>query len=117
MFLHDPGLVILDEASSRLDPATERRIERAVALLLTGRTGIVIAHRLSTVQRATHILVVEDGRVREYGPRPALARDPASRFAVLLQQGSGVGSRGPGDGSRQGEVGPALVVPTIPREP
>src|SRR5439155_13397128 len=51
VFLHDPGLVILDEASSRLDPATERRLGRAVSRLLEGRTGIIIAHRLGTVQR------------------------------------------------------------------
>src|SRR5207244_779057 len=52
VFLRQPGLVILDEASSRLDPVTERRIERAVDRLLDGRTAVVIAHRLSTVQRA-----------------------------------------------------------------
>ncbi|HEU0003534.1 MAG TPA: ABC transporter ATP-binding protein, partial [Ktedonobacteraceae bacterium] len=52
VFLADPGLVILDEASSRLDPATEHMIERAVSTLLDGRTGIMIAHRLGTIQRA-----------------------------------------------------------------
>ena len=56
VFLADPGLVILDEASSRLDPATEQLIERAVSKLLAGRTGIVIAHRLGTIQRADEIL-------------------------------------------------------------
>jgi len=88
VFLRDPGLVILDEASSRLDPATEARIERAVDRLLTGRTGIIIAHRLQTVQRADTILVLEDGRVVEYGARERLARDGASRFAALLHAGS-----------------------------
>ncbi len=87
VFLKDPGLVILDEASSRLDPATETRMERAVDRLFEGRTGVVIAHRLKTVQRADDILILEDGRVVEYGPRQALASDPGSRFSSLLQTG------------------------------
>jgi ATP-binding cassette subfamily B protein len=87
VFLKDPGLVILDEASSRLDPATERQVERAVDRLLAGRTGIVIAHRLPTVERADDILILENGRVVEYGPRLALARDPGSHFAALLRTG------------------------------
>ena len=87
VFLSDPGLVILDEASSRLDPVTEAQIERAVDRLLRGRTGIVIAHRLSTVQRADDILILEDGRIEEWGPRVTLASDPSSRFAQLLKTG------------------------------
>jgi ABC-type multidrug transport system fused ATPase/permease subunit len=87
VFLKDPGLVIFDEASSRLDPATERLIERAVSSILANRTGIVIAHRLATIQRADDILILEDGRIREYGPREALAVDPQSRFAHLLTVG------------------------------
>jgi ATP-binding cassette subfamily B protein len=87
IFLHDPGLVILDEASSRLDPATENLIERAVERLIEGRTAIVIAHRLRTVQRADEIMILQDGRISEYGPRAALAADPDSRFAGLLRTG------------------------------
>ncbi len=87
VFLKDPGLVIFDEASSRLDPATERLIERAVSSILINRTGIVIAHRLATIQRADDILILEDGRIREYGPREALAADPLSRFSHLLLVG------------------------------
>jgi ABC-type multidrug transport system fused ATPase/permease subunit len=87
VFLKDPGLVILDEASSRLDPATEQLIERAVDKLLQGRTGLIIAHRLATVHRADHILILEAGRVREYGEYLDLANDPASRFYQLLQTG------------------------------
>ncbi len=75
--------MILDEASSRLDPATEALMEQAVDRLFAGRTGVVIAHRLKTVQRADDILILEDGRVVEYGPRLALAGDPDSRFALL----------------------------------
>jgi ATP-binding cassette subfamily B protein len=87
VFLKDPGLVVLDEASSRLDPQTERLLERAVTRLLDGRTGVVIAHRLATVERADRILILEDGRVAELGRRADLARDPASRFARLLRAG------------------------------
>lgn len=60
VFLKDPGLVILDEASSRLDPATEALLERAVDRLLAGRTAIIIAHRLHTVARADQILRLEE---------------------------------------------------------
>ncbi len=87
VFLRDPGLVILDEASSRLDPSTEALMERAVDGLFAGRTGVVIAHRLKTVQRADDILILEDGCVVEYGPRLALAGDPSTRFYHLLQTG------------------------------
>ena len=87
VFVHDPGLVILDEASSRLDPATETLLERAVDRLLEGRTGIVIAHRLRTIQRAEQLLILADGQVVEHGLRAQLAADPTSRFYRLLQTG------------------------------
>ncbi len=87
VFLRDPDVVILDEASSRLDPATEARLERAIDTLLAGRTAIVIAHRLATVQRADEVLVMADGRIVEHGDRIALANDSSSRFAELLRSG------------------------------
>ncbi len=87
VFLRDPGLVILDEASSRLDPATEQRIERAVDKLLRNRTAIIIAHRLGTIHRADEVLILEQGRVLEHGDRAQLAADPASHFQHLLQTG------------------------------
>jgi ABC-type multidrug transport system fused ATPase/permease subunit len=86
-FLKDPSLVILDEASSRLDPTTETLIERGIDKLLQGRTGIIIAHRLTTVQRANQILILDRGRVREYGLRKTLANTPDSYFAQLLKTG------------------------------
>jgi ATP-binding cassette subfamily B protein len=87
VFLKDPGLVILDEASSRLDPATEHRLEAAIDHLVAGRTTIIIAHRLQTVQRADDILIMEGGQVVEFGPRLALAADARSAFHHLLQTG------------------------------
>jgi len=87
IFLENPGLVILDEASSRLDPATEMLIEHAVGRLLEDRTGFVIAHRLATVTRADDILILEDGDVVEFGARTALVADPSSRFTRLLATG------------------------------
>jgi ATP-binding cassette subfamily B protein len=87
VFLKDPGLVILDEASSRLDPATEARIEVAVDHLLERRTGIIIAHRLATVQRADDIIILDDSRIVESGERQVLAADPESRFSSLLKTG------------------------------
>ncbi|MEN8114694.1 MAG: ABC transporter ATP-binding protein [Actinomycetota bacterium] len=87
IFLEDPGVVVLDEASSRLDPATEALIERAVDHLLEDRTGIVIAHRLGTVTRADDILILDDGRVVEHGERLDLIADPDSRFSDLLATG------------------------------
>ena len=87
VFLKDPGLVILDEPSSRLDPATEQLLERAVDKLLQGRTAIIIAHRLETVRRADDILMLKDGRILEHGARSALVRDQNSNFSQLLRAG------------------------------
>lgn len=87
VFLKDPSVVILDEASSRLDPATEQKIENAVDKLLEDRAAIIIAHRLATVQRADDILILEDGLVGEYGDRIALLDDPNSKLAQLMKKG------------------------------
>jgi ATP-binding cassette subfamily B protein len=87
IFLADPWIVVLDEASSRLDPATEALIERAVDHLLEDRTGVIIAHRLHTVTRTDDILVLEDGRLVEFGERTVLASDQTSRFSRLLAAG------------------------------
>ncbi|MDP9321238.1 MAG: ABC transporter ATP-binding protein/permease [Chloroflexota bacterium] len=87
VFLRDPGLVVLDEASSRLDPVTERHIERAIDSLLEDRTAVVVAHRVATVDRCDEILILEDGRIVEHGRRTVLAADPSSRFSELLRTG------------------------------
>jgi ATP-binding cassette subfamily B protein len=87
IFLRNPGLVILDEATSRLDPATEHLIEQAVDRLIQNRTAIIVAHRLGTVERADDILIIEDGEICEYGERLQLVGDPNSRFSHLLETG------------------------------
>ncbi|MBM4419003.1 MAG: ABC transporter ATP-binding protein [Chloroflexi bacterium] len=87
VFLKNPGLVILDEASARLDPATERYLTGAIDRLLNRRTGVVIAHRLATVDRADRIVILDEGRVAEEGLRAVLAADPTSRFAQLRRTG------------------------------
>lgn len=82
-FLRDPGLVLLDEATSRLDPATQRLVDDAMDRLLQGRTAVIIAHRLATIDRADTIAVIEDGRIAEYGAYRDLIADPGSRFSRL----------------------------------
>ncbi len=87
VFLQNPGLVILDEASSRLDPATEQLLETAIESLLKGRTAIIIAHRLKTLNRTERILILDEGSACEVGDRLELLKDPESRFYSLHQTG------------------------------
>lgn len=86
-FLADPSVVVLDEASSRLDPATEAVLEQAIDRLLDGRTAIVIAHRLATLRRCDTICVLDRGRIVELGPRLELAADETTWFGALLRAG------------------------------
>ncbi|RKN64912.1 ABC transporter ATP-binding protein [Paenibacillus ginsengarvi] len=85
VFLTKPSLVILDEPSSRLDAATESTLHAAVDQLMERCTGIIIAHRLATLERVDKIMVLDDGRIAEFGERERLARDPSSRYAQLLR--------------------------------
>ncbi len=89
VFLQDPGVVILDEPSSRLDPVTEMLLATATERLYAGRTVVIIAHRLETVRLADEIMVVDAGRIVEHGPRQTLATDPSTRYAALLAAGRG----------------------------
>ena len=70
--LADPRILILDEATSSVDIGTERRIERGLRRLLSGRTAFVIAHRLSTIQGADLIVVLDHGRIVEQGTHDEL---------------------------------------------
>lgn len=82
-YLADPDLLVLDEATSAVDPATEVRIQRAVDGLSAGRTSIAIAHRLSTAEAADEVIVVDQGRVVQRGPHAELVRQPDSVYARL----------------------------------
>ena len=74
----DPKLLVLDEATSSVDLATEARIEGALERLLVDRTSVVIAHRLSTVRRADRILLMGDGRILEEGTHDELLHSPSA---------------------------------------
>ena len=81
-FLADPAVLILDEATSSLDMPSERAVQRALRTILAERTALIIAHRLSTVEIADRVLVMEDGRVVEDGA-PAELVGGDGRFAGL----------------------------------
>ena len=85
--VRNPSIVVLDEATSRVDPRTQLLVKRAVAELLSGRTSVVIAHRLDTLDVCDDIAVLADGHIVELGERLRLAADPTSRFAKLLRTG------------------------------
>jgi ATP-binding cassette subfamily B protein len=85
VFLTKPSLVILDEPSSRLDAATEATLQMAVDQLMEHCTGVVIAHRLSTLQKVDKIMVLRSGCILEFGERESLAQDPSSHYAELLR--------------------------------
>jgi ATP-binding cassette subfamily B protein len=80
--LADPGVLVLDEATSNLDPGTEHEVERALERLMEGRTVIVVAHRLSTAARADRIAVIDDGGLAELGTHDELVAR-GGRYASL----------------------------------
>jgi ATP-binding cassette, subfamily B, multidrug efflux pump len=87
---HDPRVLILDEATSNVDPATEQAIQQAIETLMRGRTSILVAHRLSTIQKADEILVLDGGRIRERGThQELLARRGIYHNLYLLQYARG----------------------------
>jgi ABC-type multidrug transport system fused ATPase/permease subunit len=85
----DPELLVLDEATSAVDPATEARLQRALDELLVGRTVVIVAHRLDTVRRCDAIVVLEQGRVVEMGSHEDLL-SRGGRYAALVATQRGV---------------------------
>ncbi len=84
VWLRKPDVVVLDEATARVDPGTERALQEAIGHLLEDRTSLVIAHRLSTLRHVDNVLVLDHGRVVEFGKRLELEADPTGRYAKLL---------------------------------
>ncbi|MBS2535032.1 ABC transporter ATP-binding protein [Catenulispora sp. NF23] len=84
-FIADPAVLVLDEATSSLDVPSERMVQRALRTILADRTALIIAHRLSTVEIADRVLVMEDGRIVEDGEPAALLEAGSGRFAGLHQ--------------------------------
>ena len=72
VMLADPAILLLDEATSSIDTRTERQVQRAFDEMMEGRTSLVVAHRLSTIQNADCILVIRDGRITERGTHEEL---------------------------------------------
>jgi ATP-binding cassette, subfamily B, bacterial len=93
-YVANPDLLVLDEATSAVDPATEVRLQRALAGLTSGRTTVTIAHRLSTAEQADEVLVFDRGQVVQRGPHDDLVRDADGIYAGLHRSWvAGTGSR------------------------
>ncbi|GLI01182.1 ABC transporter ATP-binding protein [Phytohabitans aurantiacus] len=82
-YVADPDLLVLDEATSAVDPATEVRLQRTLDAVTRGRTTVAIAHRLSTAQAADEVIVVDKGEVVQRGPHASLLENPDSVYARL----------------------------------
>lgn len=106
LLVREVDVVVLDEATARMDPLTERLVIAASDRLLAGRTGILIAHRLTTIERAPLVAVLDGGRIVQQGPRDELAATPgpfatllaASRTEAVVPDGA-AGPAGPASGS------------------
>ena len=84
--LYDTSMLILDEATSNVDTATERKVQKAMRSLMAGKTSFIIAHRLSTIRNADNILVVDKGNVVEQGDHDYLMNKKGEYYALYRSQ-------------------------------
>lgn len=109
--IYDPPLLVLDEATSSVDPHTERMVQDALDRLLAGRTAVIVAHRLSTIVNADRIMLIHDGEVAESGPHTELlALD--GLYAKLFRLQFGLDGPGP-DGNGNGPFGNGAPLPEL----
>src|SRR5207249_10507427 len=94
--LHDPRILILDEATSSVDTETEREIQRSLERLVSGRTVFAIAHRLSTLRKASRLFVIEEGRLIEHGTHAELLARPEGTYRRLYDLQVPLARLGPG---------------------
>ncbi|HRW19452.1 MAG TPA: ABC transporter ATP-binding protein [Dermatophilaceae bacterium] len=106
LLIRDVRMVVLDEATARMDPLTEARVVAASDRLLRGRTGILVAHRLSTIGRADLVAVLSAGRLRQFGPQSELAVLPGPFRDLLTSAGHDAQGRLDGLRSGAGEAAP-----------
>ncbi|MGZ4745987.1 MAG: ATP-binding cassette domain-containing protein [Oryzihumus sp.] len=99
LLVRDVRVVVLDEATARMDPVTEANVVRAAERLLSGRTGLLVAHRLSTTRRAEHVAVLDAGRVVQQGSRARLAAQPGP-FRQLLEAAAEEDAAAPADAAK-----------------
>ena len=90
--VYDPEILILDEATSSIDTETEGIIQYAIEKLIDKRTSIIIAHRLSTIRHANRILVLDKGKVAEYGTHDELLRIQSGKYKKLYDMQFRIGA-------------------------
>ena len=117
LLVRDVRVVVLDEATARMDPLTEARVVRAAERLLSGRTGLLVAHRLSTTERAEQVAVLDRGRVVQHGPRDELAASSGAFRELLTASASESSLRESDDDQHDGSVGTQRRTTTPPQPP
>jgi ABC-type multidrug transport system fused ATPase/permease subunit len=115
LLVRDVRVVVLDEATARMDPVTEARVVRAADRLISGRTGILVAHRLSTTERAEQVAVLESGRVVQHGLRGRLAAEAGPFLRLLEAAAHEVVQEHPRDDAAIGSVRRSTTPPPPPK--
>ena len=123
LLVRDVGVIVLDEATARMDPMTEAQVVTASRRLLAGRTGILIAHRLGTTERADDVAVLEAGRIIQHGPRHRLVTEDGPFRRLLDDAGeahiavpnAGHANQDIGGSRRHGVPPPAIEIDRPPR--